>query len=355
MSKYLSCRPDLIAKTAVFFFLISAGAVKIALLNCFGVSLMLRTLCISNERLVECDEKDAVVSVYIRPDENERKYLVDHLKIDEHTLNSSLDPDEPSRLEFEPEHVAMILKRPTHYAPQDEFLFRVLSAGVFIFKDRLVIVVAEDFPLFDGKIFNKVHSILDVSLKLIYRAIMHFVEHLRVINRISSELEDQINISLENKYLLNMFTLEKSLVYYLNAVHANAVLISKLKAYAPKIGFTQENLEFLDDMSIENNQCLSQTEIFSQVLASMMDARASIINNNMNTLIKNLTIINVIFLPLNLIAGIGGMSEYTLVTGKMNWKISYGFLMLAMVVIGFLTVILLKKFMPGPHRHINGK
>jgi magnesium transporter len=316
---------------------------------------MLRNLSISNERLVECDDNNAIISVYIAPDESERRYLVDSLKIDEHTLNSSLDPDEPSRLEFEPEHIAMICKRPKHYSTQDEFLFRILSVGIFIFKDRLVIVVAEDISLFDGKIFNKVHSILDVSLKLVFRSILHFVEHLKIINRISDELEQQVNISLENRYLLNMFTLEKSLVYYLNAVHANAVLISRLKAYTSKIGFTQENIEFLDDMSIENNQCLGQTEIFSQVLASMMDARASIINNNMNTLIKNLTIINVIFLPLNLIAGIGGMSEYTLATGKMNLKVSYGFLMLAMVAIGFLTVILLKKFMPGPHRHIKGK
>ncbi|MBN1787880.1 MAG: magnesium transporter CorA family protein [Sedimentisphaerales bacterium] len=316
---------------------------------------MLEKLHIEDGKLVECNDDNAVVFVYVAPDDDEKKYLVDELKIDEHTLNSSLDPDEPSRLEFEPEHVAMIIKRPKHYAPQEEFLFKVLSVGVFLFADRLVIVVAEDIALFDGKIFNRINSIIDISLKLIYRAILHFVEHLRAINRISDELEMQINVSMENKYLLNLFTLEKSLVYYLNAIHSNAALINRLKGCTAKIKFTQENLEFLDDMSIENTQCLAQTEIFSQVLASMMDARASIINNNMNTLIKNLTIINVIFLPLNLIAGIGGMSEYTMVTGKMNWKIAYSLLMLAMVIIGFLTVILLKKFMPGPHRHINGK
>jgi magnesium transporter len=77
-----------------------------------------------------------------------------------------------------------------------------------------------------------------------------------------------------NKYLLNLFTLEKSLVYYLNAVHSNAALINRLKSSTPKIPFTQENIEFLDDMSIENDQCLNQINIFSQVLASLMDARA---------------------------------------------------------------------------------
>jgi len=269
---------------------------------------MLRTLQILDGKLVECDGYNATVFVYVAPDENERKYLVEQLKIDEHTLISSLDPDEPSRLEFEPEHIAMILKRPKHYAPQDEFLFKVLSGGVFIFTDRLIIVISEDAPLFEGKIFNKVTSLLDISLKLIYRAISHFVEHLKAINHISGELEQQINVSMENKYLLNLFTLEKSLVYYLNATHSNAALINRLKSSTPKIPFTQENLEFLDDISIENTQCLDQIGIFSQVLASLMDARASIISNNLNIRIKALTILTIVIMLPTLVVSIFSMN-----------------------------------------------
>jgi magnesium transporter len=269
---------------------------------------MLKTLRILDGRLTECSACDASVFVYAAPDENERKYLVEQLKIDEHTLSSSLDPDEPGRLEFEPEHVAMILKRPKRYAPEDEFTFKVLSAGMFLFTDRLVIVMSEDTSMFEGKVFNKVASILDLSLKLIYGAISHFVEHLRAINRISNELEQQINISMENKYLLNLFALEKSLVYYLNAVHSNAGLINRLKSSVPKIPFTQENMEFLDDISIENTQCLNQIDIFSQVLSSLMDARASIISNNLNIRIKALTILTITIMLPTLIVSIFSMN-----------------------------------------------
>ncbi len=269
---------------------------------------MLRTLQILDGKLVECDGYNAAIFVYVAPDEDEHKYLVEQLKIDEHTLSSSLDPDEPGRLEFEPEHIAMILKRPKRYAPQDEFTFKVLSAGMFLFADRLVIVISEDAPLFEGKIFSRATSILDVSLKLIYRAISHFIEHLKAINHISSELEQQINVSMENKYLLNLFSLEKSLVYYLNAIHSNAALINRLKSAPPRISFTQENLEFLDDISIENTQCLSQVEIFSQVLASLMDARASIISNNLNIRIKALTILTIVIMLPTLIVSIFSMN-----------------------------------------------
>lgn len=268
----------------------------------------MKKLNIVDGKLAECGDGDAVVFVYVAPDETERKYLVEQLKIDEHTLSSSLDPDELSRLEFEPEHAAMIFKRPKHYTAQDNFLFRVMSTGVFLFKDRLVIVVADDAPLFEGRPFIKIQSVQDVCLKLIYRAILHFVEHLKGINSISTELEHQINTSMENKYLLNLFTLEKSLVYYLNAINSNGVLIDKLRNNAMKMGFSQESVEFLDDIMIENNQCRGQTEIYSQVLASLMDARASIISNNLNIRIKTLTLITIAIMLPTLVVSIFSMN-----------------------------------------------
>ena len=146
--------------------------------------------------------------------------------------------------------------------------------------------------MFEGKPFIRIQSVQDVLLKLIYRAISHFVEHLRGIQMISTELEQEINIAMENKYLLNLFTLEKSLVYYLSAINSNGVLVERLRNAAPK-GFSPENVEFLDDILIENSQCRGQTDIYSQVLASMMDARASIISNNLNVRIKTLTIITI--------------------------------------------------------------
>jgi magnesium transporter len=269
---------------------------------------MLKQLYISSGKLVEDNGGDAAVQVYIAPDDNEKKYLVEQLKIDEHTLTSSLDPDELSRLEFEPEHVAMIIKRPKHYTAEDNFLFKVSSIGVFMFKDKLIIVVAEEAPLFEGKPFVKVQSILDIALRLIYRAIIHFVEHLKGINMMAASIEHQINTAMENKLLLNLFTLEKSLVYYLNAINSNGILIERLKNNAAKIGFTQENFEFLDDVIIENNQCREQAQIYSTVLAGLMDARVSIISNNLNVRIKTLTIITIAIMLPTLVVSIFSMN-----------------------------------------------
>lgn len=259
---------------------------------------MLRRLRIDQGRLVECDENNGDVHVYTSPTEAERRYLVDTLKLDEHTLNSALDPDELSRLEFEPDHVAMIFKRAKNYSSEDNFVFKIASTGLFLFKDRLIIVMADEAALFEGRQFVRIASLPDIILKLVYRSIFHFEEHLKVINMISTQLEQEINTAMENKHLLNLFTLEKSLVYYLNGISSNGRLVEKMRNNAAKIGFTPENLEFLEDISIENTQCHELANIYSSILAGLMDARVSIVSNNLNLLMKTLTLIMIgIMLP----------------------------------------------------------
>ncbi len=102
-------------------------------------------------------------------------------------------------------------------------------------------------------------------------------------------------------------------------------------------------IEFIEDLSIENNQCYKQAEIYSTVLGGLMDARGNLVNNNMNILLKRLTVINVIFLPLNLIASIGGMSEFSMMTSGMPWHLSYSLFGLGMLGIGWFTAIVLNK------------
>jgi magnesium transporter len=158
---------------------------------------------------------------------------------------------------------------------------------------------------------------------------------------ISRDLQQKINTSMENKHLIQMFNLSESLIYYLNAINSNGVVLSRLRTHAEKAGFSATDLAFIDDLVIENNQCYKQAEIYSTVLSGLMDARGSLVNNNMNTLLKNLTLINVVFLPLNLLASIGGMSEFSMMTRDLDWRISYSMFIIAMVAVGWVTAQIL--------------
>jgi magnesium transporter len=215
---------------------------------------MLQRYEITDCKLTDSCNAESPIWVYTDPDENEKKYLVHDLLIDENTLNSALDPYELSLLEFEPQHTAIIYKRPKNYSAEDRLLFKPTTIGMFLFPDKLIIVMPEPVALFDGKIFLKVSSLTELMFKLIFRSIRHFTEHLKVINMISEEIERKINRAMENKYLINLFTLEKSLVYYVDAISSNGSVLEKLKNYSSKLGFNQEQIELLDDIIIENNQ-----------------------------------------------------------------------------------------------------
>ncbi len=269
---------------------------------------MLTKYNIMDRKLCVTEDEKAQVYVFTNPTVEEQRFLVSDFQIDEHTLASSLDPDELPRLEFEPEHTVMIYKRPKNYSGKDQLEFKVASVGTFLFADKLVVVLAEDIPLFVGKRFQKVDSIKNVFLKLVYNSISHYIEHLRIIHLISEEIEDKMNESMDNTYLLNLFSLEKSLVYYAEAITANGFVFEKMRTLASRFGFDENDGEMLDDIIVENLQCKTQADIHSNILAQMLGARASIVSNNLNLLIKKLNIITISLMVPTLIASIYGMN-----------------------------------------------
>jgi magnesium transporter len=92
------------------------------------------------------------------------------------------------------------------------------------------------------------------------------------------------------------------------------------------------------------------TETYREIVTSLMELYMSILNNQMaktanmtNTTVRRLTFITTIFMPLTLLAGIGGMSEWSMMTGPSNWRIAYPLFIVAMAVIGVANYYLLKR------------
>jgi len=96
------------------------------------------------------------------------------------------------------------------------------------------------------------------------------------------------------------------------------------------------------------------TETYREIETSLMELYTSLLNNRMtqmsnetNATVKRLTIITTVFMPLTLIASIGGMSEWSMMTGPSNWKISYPLFLAAMAVIGILNYFFIKGLEKG--------
>lgn len=316
---------------------------------------MHKKFCIIDKTIVPCESENSQVDIFINPDENEKQKILKEVDFDEHTLSSALDADEISRIEFEQEYTFIVWKRPNNYSFDNKIQFNVSSIGFILSSKKMIIILADDYELYNRREFTKLNSLFDYFLKILYYTIRHFIEHIRAINMMSKELQEKIATSLENKYLIYMFNLSESLVYYINAINENNTVLIRLRNNAKKIGFSEEEIEIIDDIMIENNQCYRQAQTYSTILSGLMDARGSLINNNMNILLRKLTIINVIFLPLNLIAGILGMSEFTMMTSGIPWEISYSLFGLSMIILGWLTAIILNRISAYNEKKIRRK
>lgn len=76
----------------------------------------------------------------------------------------------------------------------------------------------------------------------------------------------------------------------------------------------------------------------------LMDATVGFININQNKVIKQLTVLSVVFMPLNIIAGVGGMSEFSMMTQGIPWPISYGVFTVGLGIVAWITFLLLRFF-----------
>lgn len=92
------------------------------------------------------------------------------------------------------------------------------------------------------------------------------------------------------------------------------------------------------------------TESYRDIVTSLMEMYLSMLNNEMakaanetNATVRRLTLITTIFMPLTLLAGIGGMSEWSMMTGPKNWRLSYPALILVMILIGFASYYFLNR------------
>ena len=305
---------------------------------------MLQHYALADGRVVRTDT-GGTIRVYAAPTADERAEILGSCGIDDHTLASVLDPEEVPRVEIEDDHTLIIWKVPDPLSQRPAGQFDVASLGIVLHGDRVTFIADHEPPELDRERPRPIRSHLDLVLRELLESVRHYFEHLRAIKLIAREVESRLATSISNEHLLKMFALSESLVYYDNAIETNGGVLEWLRGDADRIGFSAEDKGLLADLVIENTQCARQAEIYTLVLSGLMDARGNVINNNMNVLLKNLTVINVVFLPLGVLAGIGGMSEYTMMTRGLPSWVSYPLFLVGLSTVGLVTWRLLRRWM----------
>jgi len=255
-------------------------------------------------------EKHCIVNV-TDPTPSELGTLKTALKVPDDFLTDILDVDERSRLEVEDDMLLMIYRIP-YQNQSNGFPFSTIPLGIVLTKEFLVIIchrnneVLDDFFSRSGKgiiIENKI----DLILHLFLRTTMFYHRYLKQINNQTGMIEQDLEKSTRNKELHRLLKMEKCLVYFTTSLRSNEMMMLKLKN-SKWIRDHEFSVDLLDEAAIENRQAIEMAKIYSDIQSGMMDAFASVISNNLNIVMKQLTIITIILMIPTLIASFYGMN-----------------------------------------------
>jgi magnesium transporter len=104
----------------------------------------------------------------------------------------------------------------------------------------------------------------------------------------------------------------------------------------------KEQLDYSQQILRDIESLDGHTAFLFDKINFLMDASVGFININQNKVIKRLTVVSVVFMPLNILAGIGGMSEFSMMTKEIPWPVAYSVFTLGMVMVGWLTFVILR-------------
>ena len=287
----------------------------------------------------------------IAPTEEEKNYLIEEMGILPEFVKSSLDAEESSHIDYDEDYnqTLVIVDYPSAEEVEDGYdknmlQYTTLPLGIVIMKGYVVTISLYENLNIDDMAQGRIKGV-NTDLKtrflllLLLRISQRYLIYLRQIDRISSRTEQRLHKSMQNKELILMLGLEKSLVYFSTSLKTDEITLNKIMR-GKAIKLYDEDQDLLDDVLIEIHQAIEMCNIYSNILSGTMDAFASVISNNLNIVMKVLTVITIVMAIPNIIFSFYGMNVAGLPFPQ--WWFPTGLAIVACII---ATIIFIKKDM----------
>lgn len=231
--------------------------------------------------------------------------------IDVDYINYSLDFDEMPRMERDDDYTFILIRIP-HSQPTADIPFVSIPLGIMIKGNFIVTICRYDKDMFkvlaNGKYrLLKTAKRYRFALYIFLETATRYLTHLREITRTTEAIEDQLQKSTRNRELMELLKYQKSLTYFATALRSNEVMMERVQR-TQIFNYYEEDQDLLEDVLTENQQAIQMTNINTEILSSMMDAFASIISNNLNSVMKALAALTIILNLPTIVAGFYGMN-----------------------------------------------
>lgn len=247
----------------------------------------------------------------VNPTDDEVEDAAAFTGIPEEMIKAALDEEETARSEYDEGNSMFLMDTPIMYDTEEGDSYETIPLAV-LFNDKCIVTVSlHGNPVLGDFISNRVKINTEKPVLFLLQFMMgnskKFLSYLRQIDRKSSRVEAELHRSMKNKELIQLLGLEKSLVYFSTSLSANMRVYSRVKKLQAVVNI-EEYADLYDDVIIENTQAIEMCNIYSGILSGTMDAFASVISNNVNIVMKLLTVVTLIISIPTLIASLWGMN-----------------------------------------------
>ena len=289
------------------------------------------------------------------PTREELSVLVEPLGLHPLAIEDCVDEDQVPKMEEFPNHTFILFNRyrytdgkalveEVNFFLGDKFLVSVHSHGCPDDKlaDRLAATVRRDLVQARGGADFLLEVILDDIVDEKFAAIEALQDQLDAAEE--EILQGRLDFKPARLMRLrrDLLSLRKSLVY------EREILVKVCRRDSPFV--SEKAIYNFRDIYDHLAKFFEVIEICRELIATIMEIHLSMINNHMamlanrtNRVVRRLTMITTVFMPLTMLAGIGGMSEWSMMTGPQNWRIAYPAFMVAMAIIGIASHYLLRR------------
>ena len=276
------------------------------------------------------------------PTEDDQRMLEERFNIPDYFLSDISDTDERARYEYDDGWMLIILRIPYVKEIRSRTPYTTIPLGIIHKRDVTITVcyyetnMMIDFVSYQQKRGEGFIDYVDLIFRLFLSSAVWYLKRLKQINTLIEKAKHNLDHGVNNESLIGLSRLQDSLTYFNTSIRGNENLLQKLKF---KLQVDELDADLIEDVNIEMSQAKETTGIYSDILESTMDTYSSIINNNMNTVMRTLTSVSIIMMFPTLIASLFGMN---LVNGMENSRFGFFIALVISIIVSGLSWSLLR-------------
>lgn len=252
----------------------------------------------------------------VEPSTTELEAVLTHSRVPRDFLTDPLDTQERPRFDYEDDATLLIVHVPTPVSDDEVVPYRTVPLGIILFGSSVITVCSANTPV-TAAFLDQIRRVCPPSdrhrfaFRLLWHAGVLFLRYINDIHSRTVALEDELHESISNEVLLKLLTIEKTFVYFTTSLKADTIALARANT-ARQLTLSEDDRDYLEDAMVEYQQALETATIHANILNGTLDTFASLINNNLNNVMKYLTAATIMLAVPTLVASIYGMNLQTL-------------------------------------------